>query len=342
MLQFVLFAMAAGAAANCSASVNNSAGQQFPARAMPPDLVAPAQTQTNAPKPDLPQSDQTSKTPSPAAQRNPVTQAPGPTPTAPASANPTHKLASRKQISKPSPVPEPVTPAPTPPPLPPTPEQMPPSPPQVNYSGGMLTVSAKNSTLLDVLNAIQARTGAKMSLPPGLTDRLFAQVGPAPPQDVLAKLLSGTNFDYVIVGSPQDPQTLQQVIVTARQGGGTTMAQSPPPSSSYPSQSRLPGMGAPAEQPEAEAEPARSQPSVFAPAQAPGGPGPFRPNPAQAPPNVANPTPFPQTPGPTGTSPVMPPNQPPQQPPQGSQPKTPEQLLQELKQMQQQQQKPPR
>jgi hypothetical protein len=197
-----------------------------------------------------------------------------------------------------------------------------------------------------------------MTLPPGMNDRLFVQVGPAPPRDVISKLLSGTNFDYILAGSPQNPGGLQQVIVTPRQAGGPAVANANP--GGYPQQSRLPGMGAPENNNDAEEEeqPARPQqpqsgmPGGFG--AAPGGPGPYQPNPMMAPPNVANPTPYPQTPGPTGVAPVqpqtnqppqMPPNQPPQAPPQGNQMKTPEQLLQELKQMQQQQQqqqqKPP-
>ena len=328
-----------------------SAQQNFPARPMPPDVMAPQDSRPAAvPKPErnaLPQSDQPAATSN--QQRNPV-NAPAPVPaTKPATM---HK--ARKAKPSPVPTPEPVAQAPAPPPPPPTMQQMPPSPPQVQYRDGLLTVSARNSTLSDVLNAVRAQTGANMTLPPGMNDRLFLQIGPAPPRDVISKLLSGTNFDYVLAGSPQNPNALQQVIVTPRQGGPVIAA------GSAPQQTRLPGMGAQEnnneEEEEQSARPQQPQPGMpggFG--SAPGGPGPFQPNPAMAPPNVANPTPFPQTPGPTGVSPVQPqvaPNQPPQmppnQPPQGGQPKTPYQLYQEMLQMrqqqqqqQQQQQKPP-
>lgn len=337
------------AAPQSNAQQRAAARQGFPARPMPPDLVAPPDTRpTNAPKPErtaLPQSDQPAKA---ATQQHPVLNAPAPDRTqhAQARAAAPRKTTARKRGAKPSPVLEPPPQVASAPPPPATPQQMPPSPPQVEYRDGLLTVSAKNSTLLDVLNAIRAQSGANMTLPPsGLNDRLFVQAGPAPPRDVLSKLLAGTNFNYVLVGSPQDPGSLQQVIVTTRQPGGAVMAQSPAPAANpggYPQQSRLPGMGAPATEEEDEPSPQPNQQPMPGGFGAPGGPGPFQPNPAFAPPGVANPTPMQPTPGPAGIAPV----QPPQQPPQGTQAgqpqvKTPEQLLQELKQMQQQQQKPP-
>lgn len=346
-------ALAAGMAMLCAAPATAQ-------RKFPPDIMAPAGTQPPAaPKPEraLPQSDQAPKsTPQPQrtttapAQQHPAT-ANAPTPTAPTATPKSHKLVGRKRMTKPSPIPQPEpTPTPAPPPPPPTPQQMPPQPPEVQYRDGRLTVSAKNSTLSDVLNAIRAQSGATMTLPPtGLGDRLFVQVGPAPPRDVLSKLLAGTNFDYVLVGSPQDPDSLKQVIVTPRSPQGAVAQNSPNPGG-YSPQSRLPGMGAPEEdERRAAPPPQQTMPGGFG--AAPVGPGPFQPNPAMAPPGVANPTPMPATPGPTGIAPVqppqMPPNQPPQMPPQGTQtgqppqPKTPEQLLQELKQMQQQQQQQP-
>jgi len=325
---------------SADAQPRTAAQQQFPGRSMPPDIVAPADSRpVQAPKPErnpLPQSDQ------------PAKAAPHPaSPTSTQAQQPTAARKARKHPAKPSPMPapEPVAQAPASPPPPPTLQQMPPSAPQVQYRDGLLTISANNSTLLDVLNAVGAQTGANVTAPPAASAaRLFLQIGPAPPRDVLSRLLAGTNLDYLLAGSPDDPNALRQVIITQRQGG-PAVAQNPNP----PRPSPLPGMGNPAisqeddEQPVQQPQPQQGMPGGFV---APGGPGPFQPNPANAPPSVANPTPFPQTPGPTGVAPVQPPSQPPQQPP--GQVKSPEQLLQEIRQMQQrqqqqqqQQQKPP-
>src|SRR5271166_597107 len=54
-----------------------------------------------------------------------------------------------------------------PPPLPPPPtlDQQPPTPPQVRYQNGQLTINAQNSTLSQVLRAVQAQTGASIDIP---------------------------------------------------------------------------------------------------------------------------------------------------------------------------------
>ncbi len=122
------------------------------------------------------------------------------------------------------PEPQPVVPAPPPP----TPEQMPATPPRVTYQGGLLTVVAPNSTLADVLNAIRARTGAGIDLPPsGLSERVVASIGPASPRDVVAALLNGSKFNYIILGTEENPDALQRIILTARSADAPVTAGNP-------------------------------------------------------------------------------------------------------------------
>src|SRR5438876_519297 len=54
---------------------------------------------------------------------------------------------------------------PAPPPPPPTLEQMPASPPQVSFQNGQLSIAARNSTLADILSAVQRTTGAAVDAP---------------------------------------------------------------------------------------------------------------------------------------------------------------------------------
>lgn len=190
--------------------------------------------------------------------------------------------------------PEPVQEAPVIPQPPPTPEQMPAVAPHVSMNNGMLTITAENSTMGDILNAVRKQTGAVLEVPPTLSsERVAAQLGPGTPQSVMQQLFTGSKFDYIIVGSPQNPSALQKIIVTPRAAGGASMASNqPPPQNTYqpppePEQSMD-------EEPQPEPEPAPPEP-----------------------PQVTPPT---------------------QAQPYSNQPKTPEQLLQELQQMQQQQQ----
>jgi hypothetical protein len=104
-----------------------------------------------------------------------------------------------------------------------TPEQMPPEPPKVTCNGGRLTISAQNSTLGSVLDAVHACTGAEIVVPAGAAaERLFAELGPGPVRTVLTDLLSSTDFNYAIQASPSDQQTVQTVLLSRRASDSQT------------------------------------------------------------------------------------------------------------------------
>lgn len=118
---------------------------------------------------------------------------------------------------------EPVQQAPVAPQVPPTPEHMPATAPRVTMSNGLLSITAENSTLGDVLNGVHAATGASVDVPlSAAAERVVVQIGPGEPREVLQQLLTGSKFDYIIVGSPQNELAVQRVILTPRSGGGAT------------------------------------------------------------------------------------------------------------------------
>jgi len=132
--------------------------------------------------------------------------------------------------------PEPAAEVPQTPPPPPTLEQQPPSAPQVTYKNGQLSIDSRNATLSQVLRSVQAQTGAAVDLPPGAgSERVVATLGPGQPKDVLATLLNGSKFNYVILGEANNPGAVQKVILMARTGGAsgaspsTTAQNTPPP-----------------------------------------------------------------------------------------------------------------
>jgi hypothetical protein len=91
------------------------------------------------------------------------------------------------------------------------------SEPIVTYRDGQLTIDAQNSTLAEVLKLVAQKSGAKIEVPPGSgLDRIFEHAGPGPAQDVLVSLLNGSPYDFVIVSSPQTPNTPTQVLLTLR------------------------------------------------------------------------------------------------------------------------------
>ena len=128
--------------------------------------------------------------------------------------------APRKKSHKKAPVvqsaPEP---APVPPAPPLTPEQGPSYPPEVSFQAVQLTIVAKNSTMVDVLTAVKQRTGAAVDMPAASGERVVGRFGPGTPRDVMAQLLNGSHYDYVLLGSPADPGALKKVVLMARVNG---------------------------------------------------------------------------------------------------------------------------
>ncbi|MFY9561986.1 MAG: hypothetical protein WAQ52_17270 [Terriglobales bacterium] len=127
-------------------------------------------------------------------------------------------------------------------------DQLPATPPQVSYQDGMLTIVAQNSTLGDILREVHKRTGAAIEVPPNATERVAARLGPGPARDVLASLLNGSAFNYVMVGSASDPMALANVVLSTKAAGGATgtaaNAYQPPPQYAPPERAQMaPGMG---------------------------------------------------------------------------------------------------
>ena len=116
---------------------------------------------------------------------------------------------------------QPDPPPPVAPPVPLTPAQMPATPPQVTYDNGALTIVAQNSTLGDILRAVHTQTGAVMDISGSATERVVSRFGPGSPRDVLAQLLNGSSYNYVILGSPTDAGTVQKVVLTPKSPTGT-------------------------------------------------------------------------------------------------------------------------
>jgi hypothetical protein len=126
----------------------------------------------------------------------------------------------------------PVAATPEPPAAPLRPEQMPATPPQVSFHNGLLTITAQNSTLGDILRAVRNQTGAAVDVPGNATERVAGGFGPGPARDVLATLLNGSHFNYLLLGSATNPDALERVILTVKSSndsGSSTSASATPP-----------------------------------------------------------------------------------------------------------------
>jgi hypothetical protein len=86
---------------------------------------------------------------------------------------------------------------------------------KVTYKDGLLAISAENVSLGDVLHEVSAKTGATIDFPNGsATEPVFTSIGPGPVRDVLATLLNGTKFNYVMLGSEDSSNALEKIVLT--------------------------------------------------------------------------------------------------------------------------------
>jgi len=116
-------------------------------------------------------------------------------------------------------------------------ETMPYDSARVTYRDGQLTIDARNATLADVLKLVAQKTGATIDVPAGTgLERIVEHAGPGTPNDVLTQLLNGSQFNFILVNSPQRPQDLAEVVLSVRPAGGEVevVSQTPAPPAPEP------------------------------------------------------------------------------------------------------------
>jgi hypothetical protein len=113
--------------------------------------------------------------------------------------------------------------------------------PAVSYRNGQLTINVKNVTLSNVLQMVAQKTRSRIDVPPeDGGERIAVHAGPGSPDQVLAQLLKGSPFNFVIVHSPQHPEELQQVLLTVRGPGEPEGVKAPEQAEAEPPKQGLP------------------------------------------------------------------------------------------------------
>jgi len=127
---------------------------------------------------------------------------------------------------------------------------------EVSFRRGLLSISSNKANLSEVLFAIHQQTGAEIAIPAGAEqEQVVADIGPAPATEVLAQLLNGSKFNFLILSSSSDPRALDRVILSSRPEGPM-----PPPPPQRP-QARVVEEDADAEVEHKAAPAARSAPA---------------------------------------------------------------------------------
>jgi hypothetical protein len=97
----------------------------------------------------------------------------------------------------------------------------------VSFRDRLLSINTDQASLSEVLFAVHQRTGAEIAIPAGAEqEKVAVHLGPAPAPEVLAHLLNGSKFNFMILSSTSDPRDVDQVILSPR-GDGPLSAPTP-------------------------------------------------------------------------------------------------------------------
>ena len=90
----------------------------------------------------------------------------------------------------------------------------------VTFRNGLLSIHANKASLSEILFAVHQRTGAEVAVAAGAeAEQVVADYGPGPAPEILARLLNGSRFNFLILSSPDNPQKLDRVILSLRGNG---------------------------------------------------------------------------------------------------------------------------
>ena len=107
---------------------------------------------------------------------------------------------------------------------------------EVSFHNSLLSIHAKKASLSEVLFAVHQRTGAEIAVPAGAEqESVVADIDPGPAPEVLARLLNGSRFNFLILSSAADARGLDRVILSPRGEGGFTAAVNAAPPVAIPS-----------------------------------------------------------------------------------------------------------
>ncbi len=92
----------------------------------------------------------------------------------------------------------------------------------VGVRSNLLSIRAEGATLAEVLYEVHRRTGAEIAIPAGAEqERVVVNMGPAPGKEVIASLLNGSRFNYILLGNDADPGGFRNLLLSLKSGGNS-------------------------------------------------------------------------------------------------------------------------
>jgi hypothetical protein len=96
---------------------------------------------------------------------------------------------------------------------------------------GQLSIISHGAPLGLVLKLVAAKTRATVGVAPELQNEpVAAQLGPGSLREVITKLLDSPRIDYILLGTGEDSDGVQRIVVQSRRSMGRgALAEAPPP-----------------------------------------------------------------------------------------------------------------
>jgi hypothetical protein len=105
--------------------------------------------------------------------------------------------------------PNPSTPVPT---APPAPKKV-----EISFQDGRLRLVSNKASLAEVLNEIRMQLNAEIVVPAGAEQEVVAvALGPATPREVISRLLDGSRYNFIIVGTDADANQVERVVLSPK------------------------------------------------------------------------------------------------------------------------------
>jgi len=93
----------------------------------------------------------------------------------------------------------------------------------VGVRSNLLSIRAQGATLAEVLYEVHRRTGADIAIPAGAEqERVVVNIPSAPGRDVIASLLNGSRFNYIVLGTDSDPGGFRNLLLSLKEGAGSS------------------------------------------------------------------------------------------------------------------------
>jgi hypothetical protein len=88
----------------------------------------------------------------------------------------------------------------------------------VSYDGRTLSLTAENQSFGQVMNLLQQETGLQFEIPGDLQAvRLpLVEISNLSVREALLKLLQGSNYDYILIAAPGNPDQVQKLLVPGK------------------------------------------------------------------------------------------------------------------------------